>query len=83
MLHPLLQQHFTSSSTDKMDIKVDNNENDDFGNIDLADGNTNKNAASFIQNLLQNGDQKKYLADGNRKMNAASFIQNLLQEQKK
>ena len=64
-----------------MDIKVDNNQNDDFGNIDLADGNTNKNAASFIQNLLQNGDQKKYLADGNRKMNAASFIQNLLQIQ--
>ena len=62
-----------------MDIKVDNNENDDFGNIDLADRNTNQNAASFIQNLLQNGDPKKYLADGNRKMNAASFIQNLLQ----
>lgn len=66
-----------------MDIKVDNNENDDFGNIDLADRNTNQNAASFIQNLLQNGDQKKYLADGNRKMNAASFIQNLLQDQQK
>ena len=43
-----------------MDVKVDENSTEDFGNIDLSDGNTKKNAAStFIKNLLQLRNQQK------------------------
>ena len=43
-----------------MDVKVDDNSKEDFGNIDLAAGNTKKNAAaSFMENLIQLGTKQK------------------------